>query len=475
MPGGGVEVVQQPNMPPNMPLREPRRSDGGTRAPLRSLRSGPTTAAQVFGAHAAVPENSTTTREPAGKHGVNNGRRSPRLDAGRQPRPATAGRACGAVLGDITNVSTTTTTTSGGRIQSGLNKKPTTTLGQAGAPAAAPQLGGSCAQRPSLGQPARAGEVAIGAPLVHEPASSALLAPTLTATTGVQLARHAAPPPPVNVAVPPMPVRAPHLPAEGGGAEDAQMQSCVEYANDIIDHLFRDEVEHLPHATYMDGQSDINSRMRAILIDWLIEVHMKYKLRRETLYLTVNLIDRYLTRMPVMRRRLQLVGVVAMFIAAKFEEISPPEVSDFVYITDNAYTKDDILTMECTMLQALHFHLVVPTPAHFLPRVQQENACDETHAELVHYLIELSLLDIQMIRYTPSHIVAAAVLLSNELLGRGMAWPAHMAEFSRHREPQLRACAEEIRSLLQAAPTNHLKAVYKKYCHDACQRVARLV
>merc|ERR1712028_56510 len=99
----------------------------------------------------------------------------------------------------------------------------------------------------------------------------------------------------------------------------------------------------------MSMQTDLTHKMRTILIDWLVEVHMKYRLRPETLHLTVNLIDRYLTRMPVMRKRLQLVGVVAMFIASKFEEISPPELHDWVYITDKAYTQDEVLGMEVTM------------------------------------------------------------------------------------------------------------------------------
>merc|ERR1740117_2588712 len=106
---------------------------------------------------------------------------------------------------------------------------------------------------------------------------------------------------------------------------------------------------------------------------------MKYRLRPETLHLAVNLIDRYLTRMPVMRKRLQLVGVVAMFIASKFEEISPPELHDWVYITDNAYTKEDILVMECTMLTSLSFKIVVPTVAHFFEILQKTCGCDAVH------------------------------------------------------------------------------------------------
>ena len=86
--------------------------------------------------------------------------------------------------------------------------------------------------------------------------------------------------------------------------------------------------------------------MREILTDWLIEVHLKFKLLPETLYLTVNLIDRFLSTTQIMRNKLQLVGVTAMLIASKYEEIYPPIVNDFVYITDNAYTREEILQME---------------------------------------------------------------------------------------------------------------------------------
>ena len=90
----------------------------------------------------------------------------------------------------------------------------------------------------------------------------------------------------------------------------------------------------------MADQDDINDRMRAILVDWLVEVHLKFKLMPETLYLTVNIIDRFLEVRSVMRSKLQLVGVTAMLLASKYEEIYAPEVRDFVYITDRAYTRE---------------------------------------------------------------------------------------------------------------------------------------
>ena len=82
-------------------------------------------------------------------------------------------------------------------------------------------------------------------------------------------------------------------------------------------------------------QDDITERMRAILIDWLIEVHLKFKGLPQTLFQTVNIIDRFLSEKHISRKRLQLLGVSAMQIACKFEEIYPPEISDFVYITDS--------------------------------------------------------------------------------------------------------------------------------------------
>ena len=256
--------------------------------------------------------------------------------------------------------------------------------------------------------------------------------------------------------------------------ESSNIQHVGEYASEIFASLFKDEANFLPRPNYMESQTDINAKMRAILIDWLVEVHMKYKLRSETLFLTVNCIDRYLTKMPVMRKRLQLVGVVAMFIAAKFEEIHPPEVADFVYITDSAYTKEDILTMECQMLSTLDFQIVVPTAAHFMERMQRLNGCDGVQREIAQYLIELALLDFRMIRHIPSHLCAAALMLSNELLGKPRAWPELMVQYARHTEVQIRPCSEELRALLDGAPAHWLQAVRKKFLLPPHHEVAKM-
>jgi len=102
----------------------------------------------------------------------------------------------------------------------------------------------------------------------------------------------------------------------------------------------------MPDGFYMRRQRDINENVRAILVDWIISVHAKFKLLPETLYLTINLIDRYFSIFNVQKSDVQLVGVASLLIATKYEEIYPPTVKDFIYLTDNTYTRKQIIAME---------------------------------------------------------------------------------------------------------------------------------
>jgi len=252
-------------------------------------------------------------------------------------------------------------------------------------------------------------------------------------------------------------------------------QLVQEYVPDIINKLFANEALALPQADYMDHQTDITPKMRMILNDWLIEVHLKYRLSTETLHLAINLIDRYLSKKQLTRKRLQLIGVAAMFIASKFEEINPPELRDWVYITDGAYTKDDVLTTETNMLNTLSFKIVVPTAAHFFDQLADANGCDAVHRSVAQYVLELGLLDIRVLQYKPSQVVAAALLLSNELFTRSPAWPEAMIQQSRHSEQALRLCAEELRQLWKAdraGAGGQLQAVHKKFSTPQYHSVA---
>merc|ERR1711936_1410348 len=130
--------------------------------------------------------------------------------------------------------------------------------------------------------------------------------------------------------------------------------------------------------------------MRSILVDWLVEVAEEYKLQTETLYLAVSYIDRFLSYMSVQRAKLQLVGTACMFIASKYEEIYPPDVGEFVYITDDTYNKRQVLRMEHLVLKVLGFDLSGPTANVFLSQMCQLSKSEEKIQHLAMYVCELS-------------------------------------------------------------------------------------
>lgn len=163
---------------------------------------------------------------------------------------------------------------------------------------------------------------------------------------------------------------------------------------------------------YMDTQRDINARMRAILVDWLVEVHMKFRLVPETLYLCVNIIDRYCNSAPVQRSKLQLVGVTALLVACKYEEIYPPEVRDCVYITDRAYSRQEVLDMEQDIVQQLEFKMTVPTAYPFLQRFLLVTKAPEMTKIAANYYMERTLQEHDILKYRPSLVAAAAVSLA---------------------------------------------------------------
>lgn len=247
-------------------------------------------------------------------------------------------------------------------------------------------------------------------------------------------------------------------------------QQCVEYVQEIMEYLKSIENRFRPSPSYMQKQSDINDRMREILVDWLNEVHLKFKLRIETLYLTINLIDRFLSMRTVARTRLQLVGCTAMLIASKYEEIYAPEVRDFVYISDRAYSRDQILRMESAMLGALKFDLSVAYPLRFMQRYAQIANLGTRFKHLASFLCEMTLQSVEFLNFMPSTIGASAVSIALEMYGKP-AWPQLFQEQSGLSEEDLCECKSKMMQLL-ARPKAKYVAVRKKYNLDKFGKVA---
>ena len=153
--------------------------------------------------------------------------------------------------------------------------------------------------------------------------------------------------------------------------------------------------------------------MRSILVDWIVEVHTNFRLLPSTLYLCVNIIDRFLSlQNEVPRNKLQLVGVTSLLIACKYEEIYPPEVRDCVYITDRAYTRQEVLDMEAQIVRVLDFRLTVPTGHPFLTRFLHVCKATDTVKHLSSYYMERMLQEHNALQYKPSLLAATAIALA---------------------------------------------------------------
>ena len=264
-------------------------------------------------------------------------------------------------------------------------------------------------------------------------------------------------------------------------AADDQLVGLRPYLRDI-DRLLQ-ETEGLRHASasYMSKQTDINAKMRGILIDWLVEVHLKFKLVPEALYLTVNLIDRVLEREQMPRSKLQLLGVAAMFVACKYEEVFPPACSDFVCVSDQLYSREEILRMEGLILSTLGFELTAPSAFGFLRRFAKvagisrslASAPRSTTELLANYLLELTLQEYKMLKYLPSLLCAAAIWLALKTRGEP-PWSAALEQHSGYAEAELQPCVRELHALHGKAAASGLQAVYKKYAQEACRNVSAI-
>ncbi|XP_065060007.1 G2/mitotic-specific cyclin-B-like [Rhopilema esculentum] len=247
---------------------------------------------------------------------------------------------------------------------------------------------------------------------------------------------------------------------------------CAEYAADIYTYLRKIE-KVLCAGDYMQKQSEINERMRSILIDWLVQVHSRFGLLQETLYLTVGIIDRFLEHQVVSRSKLQLVGVSAMLLASKYEETYAPEIGDFVYITDNSYTKGNIKKMEQLILRTLDCDLSQPLCLQFLRRNSKAAVADAKKHTLAKYLMELTLVDYKLSRMPPSIIAAASLYLAGKVL-ENAEWTDTLVYYSTYTEQSLMPVVKSIAKLIAKADVSKFQASRTKYGNNKFMGISQI-
>ncbi|KZT59174.1 hypothetical protein CALCODRAFT_523401 [Calocera cornea HHB12733] len=210
----------------------------------------------------------------------------------------------------------------------------------------------------------------------------------------------------------------------------------AEYTEEIFEYMNELEASVMPSANYMNSQTEIEWSMRTTLVDWLLQVHLRYHMLPETLWIAINIVDRFLSARVVSLVKLQLVGVTAMFVAAKYEEILAPSVDEFVFMTENGYTKDEILKGERIILQTLDFKVSnYCSPYSWVRRISKADDYDIHTRTLCKFLMEVTLLDERFLRAKPSMIAAVGMYVARRMLGGD--WDDLFMFYSNYTEHQL--------------------------------------
>lgn len=193
--------------------------------------------------------------------------------------------------------------------------------------------------------------------------------------------------------------------------------------------------------------------MRRVLVDWLTDVHMKFKLVPETLFITINMIDRYAELKQIKRKNYQLIGITCMMVASKYEDIYPPFIKDFIYVTDQAYSKEQVIDMEVSILETLGFDLTFTTSLRFLERYIILAECDSRIMAMSKYILELSLVEVRLNKWNQSLIASAAIFVSKKIMvvQEGRPWTAFMSQQTQLTEKDVRECAKDLCFILNVA------------------------
>lgn len=247
----------------------------------------------------------------------------------------------------------------------------------------------------------------------------------------------------------------------------------AEYGDEIFDYMRELETRMAPNARYMEQQTEIQWSMRAVLMDWVIQVHQRFNLLPETLFLTVNYIDRFLSCKVVSLGKLQLVGATAIFVAAKYEEVQCPTISEIIYMVDNGYSAEELLKAERFMLSMLQFELGWPGPMSFLRRISKADDYDLETRTLAKYFLEVTVMDERFVGCTPSFLAAGAHCMAR-LMIYGGDWSKAHVYYSNYTWSQLRQLLAAILECCED-PQKHHSAVFDKYTDKRYKRASHYV
>ena len=250
-----------------------------------------------------------------------------------------------------------------------------------------------------------------------------------------------------------------------------------DYINESYNNLLQEEytMKIKPIYGYMASQSDINIKMRAILVDWLIEMHDKFNFKSQTLYQTIWLIDTYLSLKYIKRSNFQLLGLGCMYISCKFNEIFYPILKDCIEISDGAYTKEDLLNIEKDILKTINYNVLPPSKEDFYNIIAKAFEFGDKHYYLGKFFMENSLIDYNMIKYPSSVIAVACSYIVMKFFKIENYKKLYSTRIIYDKCPQkiIKDSARELCFLVKNLNNSEFKAIKKKYSSDKFFNVAQ--
>jgi len=272
-------------------------------------------------------------------------------------------------------------------------------------------------------------------------------------------------------------VRSPPRPIPPEGIEDFDLENIAdpqqhsEYAMETFQYYKDREAKFLvPH--YMEVQTEITDAMRSILVDWLVEVQESFELNHETLYTAVKMTDLYLSKKQVKKEDLQLVGATACLIACKVDERIPPMVDDFLYVCDDAYSRDQLMKMERKMLSVVGFDLGYSLSYRFLRRYGRVCRITMPVLTLARYILEMSLMEYRLnVEVSESELAAAALILALKMKNIE-GWASTLKYYSGLDFTKVEVVLQQVLAMMQRPHKENLKTVRSKYSHKVFHEVA---
>lgn len=280
---------------------------------------------------------------------------------------------------------------------------------------------------------------------------------------------------PVPAAIAAAPTAVFQLPAGISDIDAGDVESpefAIDYVNDIYSYLHEQEIRFFVGNEYLTSGA-FTANMRTVLIEWLIQVHQRFQLAQETLYLTVSLVDRFMSKTVVSHDKIQLVGVAALLVASKYEDTYPPHLKHLCALTEDAYTKEQVIDMEQLLLSTLDFDLGCPLSLHFLRRGSRAAYSDCYIHGLSKYLLELALPHASMMSFLPSKQAAASLHVSREVFKLADGWNPTIQFYTGYSLDDIMPCVDALKQLLKESNSSPFQVVQKKWAHSRNFKISR--